>query len=323
MNLSRFHIIIHRIPVILFIWLFVNSNSFARIDTLKVNSSPVPKNFYKTDSVFSFRSQKGYFPSLIYNVGEQALAPFHFTPKQWLYTAATVGSTLALIQFDGDLDEWFRTKKQEYKWVNGFSPVITELGGNYGYYALGAIGITYAVFNNKKGVETSLLATQALITSGIWVQLIKRGTGRERPNASYSNSRKEGGYWYGPMAQYDQDLAIQKPGSSFDAFVSGHTATAFSIATVFASRYNQNVIVPILCYSTATLVGLSRLTEHQHWASDILGGAFLGYFCGKQVVSHFNKTHQNVSVSTSAKSKTKVEFSLTQNGNQVGFSLKW
>lgn len=280
-------------------------------------------NFYKTDSIFSFRSPKGYFPSLLHNFGEQVSAPLHFKVKQWIITGAAIGITTLLIQNDGEIDNWAKTQKQRYNLVNKSSPVITELGSNYGIGATCAFGLFSAAFNNQKGVQTSLLATQAIITSGLWVQLIKQITGRERPNASYNNSRKEGGQWYGPLAQHDQDLVVKKPGSSFDAFASGHTATAFSIATVFASQYNDTPVVPIISFTAASLVGVTRLTEHQHWASDVFAGALLGYLCGKQVVKHFNKTHQNNLTSLSSKQKTKTEFAFIQNGNQIGFSLKW
>ncbi|TAL76684.1 MAG: phosphatase PAP2 family protein, partial [Bacteroidetes bacterium] len=109
----------------------------------------------------------------------------------------------------------------------------------------------------------------------------------------------------------------------FDSFPSGHTATAFSIATVFASQYNDTKAIPILSYSLASLVGISRLTEHEHWASDVFSGALLGYLCGKQVVSHFKKTHQNVFTSVSSKPGNKSERTFFQNGNQIGLSLKW
>ena len=152
--------------------------------------------------------------------------------------------------------------------------------------------------------------------------MIKILTGRERPSAAYAFSNLEGGHWYGPIAQFDQDLADRKPGSSFDSFASGHTATAFSIATVFALQYKDIKAVPIISYTAATLVGISRLTEHAHWASDVFAGALLGYVCGKQVVSHYNKTHQNSL--TFKQSKYKAELThFIQYGNQVGFSLRW
>jgi membrane-associated phospholipid phosphatase len=288
-----------------------------------VFSQKPSENFYKTDSIFSFHSSKGYVPSLLHNFGEQAAAPLRFTPKQWLITGAAIGITVVLIENDGEIDEWARIQKQHYSWVNKSSPVITQFGSSYGVYSVGAIGLISAAFNNKKGVQTSLLATQAMITSGVWAQLIKQVTGRERPFASYSNGKEDDGEWYGPLTKFDQDLAIKKLGSSFDAFPSGHTSTAFSIATVFASQYNETPLIPVLSYSAATLVGVSRLTEHEHWSSDVFVGAVLGYLCGKQVVRHFNKTHQPVFDSMITKPKTKSELTLVQHGNQIGVSFKW
>jgi len=73
----------------------------------------------------------------------------------------------------------------------------------------------------------------------------------------------------------------------------------------------------------ATLVGISRLTEHQHWASDIFVGGLIGYVCGKQVVANFNKTHEKMSTSMTPKSKVKTELTFIQDGNQIGFFLRW
>jgi membrane-associated phospholipid phosphatase len=280
-------------------------------------------SFYKTDSVFSFQSQKGYIPSLLYNFGDQVTAPFKFKKKQWLMTCAAIGITATLLHFDNDIDKWATVQKQKHSWVNKSSPVITQFGSTYGITTVAATGIISAALKNQKGVQTSLLATQAWITSGAWVQLIKHLTGREDPSASYVYSKLPGGKWWGPFAEYDQDLPVYKSTSSFDAFPSGHTAAAFSIATVFATQYKDRKAIPVICYSAATLVGISRLTEHQHWASDVFVGGLIGYVCGKQVAANFNKTHNTQVTSLSSKSKIKSEFTFIQDGNQVGFYIRW
>jgi len=290
-------------------------------DTLSNQKTPV--NFYKTDSIFSFRSKKGYFPSLIHNIGEQAAAPFHFTTKQWIYTGVAAGITTALIFADENIDEWARVQKQEHRWVNKSSPFISEFGSNYGVYSVVASCLISAAFKNEKGVQTSLLATQAMITSGIWTQIIKQLTGRERPKASYIFSHLEGGRWHGPLSRFLEESADDRSGFSYDAFPSGHTATAFSIATVFATQYSDHKAVPVLFYSAATLVGISRLTEHEHWGSDVFVGALLGYLSGKQVVKHYNKTHQNTLSSFQSEQKKRREITFTQYGNQLGISIIW
>ena len=221
-----------------------------------------------------------------------------------------------MIFADEDIDELARTQKQQHLWVNKSSPFITKFGSHYGLYSVVVSGLISAAFNNEKGVQTSLLATQAMITSGIWTQIIKQITGRERPDASYMISHIEGGRWHGPFAKFLENSADDISGFSYDAFPSGHTATAFSIATVFATQYSDNKAVPVLFYSAATLVGISRLTEHKHWASDVFVGAIFGYLSGKQVVRNFNRTHQN-----SQKDKREIRF--VQHGNQVGVSILW
>jgi membrane-associated phospholipid phosphatase len=296
---------------------------FLNTNQRKISIQKPSEGFYKTDSIFSFRSSKGYFPSLIHNFGEQATAPLRFKTKDWLITGATAGITTALIIADNDIDEWARVQKQNHEWVNKSSPFITKFGDTYGFYSVTAAALLSAACTNEKGVQTSLLATQAMITSGVWVHLIKLLTSRERPKADYILSKSEGGKWYGPFAMYDQDSAIKKPYSAFDAFPSGHTAVAFSIATVFASQYKDVKAIPVLCYSAATLVGISRMTEHEHWASDVFVGGIIGYLCGRQVIAHYNKTHQNPVTPMLTKSKNKTELNFIQYGNQIELALKW
>jgi hypothetical protein len=279
--------------------------------------------YYRADSLHSSYHAEGYFSSLLHNFGGQAAAPFHFQAKEWIITGAAVGITAALISVDNEIDNWAKVQKQQHPWVAQSSPVITSLGGSYGIYSVAAFGLFSAVAEDQKGETTCLLASQAMITSGAWVRLIKMVAGRERPMADYMFSKSEGGKWYGPFTQYDQDTSHKKSVTSFDSFPSGHTATAFAIATVFASQYSDNRIVPVICYSTAGLVGITRLTEHEHWASDVFVGGLLGYVCGRQVVSHYNRMHQNQDMIFSGKPKNKTQFSFIQKGNQVGLSLKW
>jgi membrane-associated phospholipid phosphatase len=298
----------------------VSSSKTKIIDsTLKKPSN----NFYRTDSIFSFHSKKGYFPSLINNLGTQALSPFHFKTKEWVITSAVLGITGTLILVDDRIGNWTIIQNEKHNWINKSSPLITEFGNTYGIYLLGAIGSFSAVCKKEKGVQTSLLATQAFLTSGVWVQVLKTLTGRERPKGAYLYSQQAGGKWNGPFSRFDKDLAFNKSVFAFDAFPSGHTAFAFSIATVFATQYSDIRAIPVISYSLATLAGISRITEQEHWASDVFVGALIGYLCGKQVVKHYNETHHNIQKTSSLKPINKTEITLIQDRNQIGFLLKW
>ncbi len=62
-------------------------------------------------------------------------------------------------------------------------------------------------------------------------------------------------------------------------FPSGHTASAFAVATVFAERYPE---FARLAYGAAGLIGASRISTRAHFPSDVFFGAALGYS-----ISHF------------------------------------
>ena len=60
-------------------------------------------------------------------------------------------------------------------------------------------------------------------------------------------------------------------------FPSGHTTNAFTVATVMWSRYTA-WRVPFVVLAIAT--GVSMIILGLHFPSDVIGGVFLGIFCG-------------------------------------------
>src|SRR2546426_11170535 len=64
-------------------------------------------------------------------------------------------------------------------------------------------------------------------------------------------------------------------------FPSGHTTNAFTVATVIWSRY-PSWRVPLLLLASAT--GVSMIILGLHFPSDVIGGVFLGIFCGTFVL---------------------------------------
>jgi membrane-associated phospholipid phosphatase len=65
------------------------------------------------------------------------------------------------------------------------------------------------------------------------------------------------------------------------AFPSGHTLTAFAIASAFYFSASKEKRAPLLLlFALAALVGLSRNAVGAHWLTDVLGGAGFGIWCG-------------------------------------------
>jgi len=92
--------------------------------------------------------------------------------------------------------------------------------------------------------------------------------------------------------QTDQPGMWREGGSSF---ISGHSITAWTLATVLAKNFpNQDAdwlglddpqpVVPVICYTCATLVSIQRVYDKRHWSSDVYYGALAGYFSGSAAV---------------------------------------
>jgi membrane-associated phospholipid phosphatase len=133
-----------------------------------------------------------------------------------------------------------------------------------------------------------LLASQAYLCATIFEGL-KYISGRQRPNYYDPETNENAPTWHGPIYQFKKIDGQKPPVNSYTSFPSGHTMVAFAAATVFAMEYRDRPLVPIISYSAASLIGISRLTENKHWASDVFGGAVLGYLCGKLVVNNYHR----------------------------------
>jgi membrane-associated phospholipid phosphatase len=94
---------------------------------------------------------------------------------------------------------------------------------------------------------------QAYVTNGILTAGIKTATHRMRPDGSDSNS-----------------------------LPSAHTSSAFTVATVVTHYYGKKWGIPLYVY--AGLMGVSRIEKGQHWPSDVLAGAALGYISGRTAI---------------------------------------
>ena len=67
----------------------------------------------------------------------------------------------------------------------------------------------------------------------------------------------------------------------YKAFPSGHTLTAFAIASALYFSVGKDKRAPLMpLFLLATLVGLSRSAVGAHWLTDVLGGAGVGIWCG-------------------------------------------
>lgn len=71
-----------------------------------------------------------------------------------------------------------------------------------------------------------------------------------------------------------------------NSFFSGHAAVAWSLAAVTVRHFDDRRWVPWVAYPLAGLVSFTRITSGNHYVSDVVVGATLGFAVGRYVGGH-------------------------------------
>jgi membrane-associated phospholipid phosphatase len=207
-------------------------------------------------------------------------APLHIRNKDVFPLILLAASTTFLIAADESINDSVQSYADRHAWVDDVSPVITQLGGPAGWLTAGAFFGAGLLFKDDRARDTGYLATSAMLQCMFVHTFVKAMTGRQRP--SYADGED---HWAGPRG-FIKFFTSGNTGQ-YDAFPSGHTSTAFALATVVSLQYRHTVWVPIVAYTLATGVGLSRMPLEKHWASDVLVGAVLGHVVARLVVRNY------------------------------------
>lgn len=124
-------------------------------------------------------------------------------------------------------------------------------------------------YENNKLKRVGLFIVGANLATSIVTAAAKTTFRRSRPN------KDVGPYsFFNPYGPQD------------NSFYSGHTAQAFSVATVIAETYKDEYpVVPYVAYGVAAITGYARMHDKAHWASDVIIGAVAGHLITKLAMS--------------------------------------
>jgi hypothetical protein len=223
-------------------------------------------------SITRARVDKYYLGSYIKDYRDIFISPFVKPSIKKYSLMAAYGGTMYLLISTYDEKIQVFSQKHSYSSLNNASKYLFEPFGR-GIYPIPVVMLLYAegvLWKNQKSKKVAMEATKSFIIANSFTQIAKYAASRQRPYILPSDAHKWG------------------MGKGNVSFFSGHTTTAFSIATVFAEEYKETVWVPIVAYTLATGTGLSRMYDNKHWASDVLTGALCGYLIGKLVVKENN-----------------------------------
>lgn len=248
------------------------------------------------------QSQSQSYLKSYWNSGLTVLSqPLHYDWKDWTVFAGVATATTFAFVYDDEIYDFVNST-----FTDSQSNTISQYTDIFGeeLFIVPSIALTYAVGaidKNPRLKNLSLATLQSFIFAEVASAGIKVLTCRERPQIQSPNpvpkSRPQiqspnpapvpapesrSHEWQGPFATFEST-----------SFVSGHATRAFALATTIAGFYPERKWVGVVSYSLATATSLGRVISKEHWTSDVIVGAALGYFIGRGVVK-FNEKIGNI-----------------------------
>ena len=246
---------------------------------------------------------KSYLKSY-WNSGLTVLAqPVHYDWKDWTVFAGVAAVTTLSFVYDDEIYNFIDGTFTDNGW-NTASQCTDVFGEEY--FILPSVALTYAIGAINKDCRLrnmSLAALQSFVYAEVASAGLKVLTCRMRPLAvggrrsavnsqrstvngqsqSRSQSQSQSQTWLGPFKSFEST-----------SFPSGHAMRSFALAATVAGFYPEKKWVGIVSYSLATVTSVGRVISKEHWASDVIVGAAIGYFIGRGVVK-FNEKIGNIS----------------------------
>lgn len=159
-----------------------------------------------------------------------------------------------------DIDALQKVNGWDNKFVRNYNKVISQTEP---YVAIGvpvAMAVASWIKHDKELLKDALYVGTSVAGAFVVTYGMKYLVDRERP---YDR-------WPDRVHVYSRENS--------PSFPSGHTATAFALATSLCVRYPKwYVIAPSALWACS--VGVSRMNEGVHYPSDVLAGAAIGAGC--------------------------------------------
>lgn len=159
-----------------------------------------------------------------------------------------------------DINTLHRINSWDGAFVRNYNKVISR---SEPYVAVGvpvAMAVAAWINHDKKLLKDAVYVGTSVAGTFVLTYGMKHLVGRDRPYDRYPDR----------VHPYSHE--------SSPSFPSGHTATAFALATSLSIRYPKwYVIAPTALWACS--VGVSRMNEGVHYPSDVLAGAALGAGC--------------------------------------------
>ena len=209
-----------------------------------------------------------------------------FTWRDGVLAGGFVVATIATRPIDKRAAVALQEPERQKRWIFQESATIVRTIAVPGAVIIGTS--MYAVgrlSHVQRLAEVGLHGTEALLVGSLVADGLKLTFGRARPFVDTTGPNPD-----------DWQLLRGFKGGDYQSFPSGHSVAAFAAAAAVSSETSRwwpaltyYAIGPVL-YAGAAAVGVSRMYNNRHWASDVILGAAIGTFAGTKVV-RYHRTH--------------------------------
>lgn len=169
------------------------------------------------------------------------------------------------------------------------------------------------VGDDSRALRTASGTVEALLASGIAVQLFKRIAGRESPQVVTQGR----GAWH----PFPGLQVYNRNQPRYYAFPSGHITTAMATVTVISENYPDVQWIRPLGYGIVGLTGVSLVNKGWHWYSDFPLAIAMGYTFGRIAAHHDDDASGPGAVPGSGTTSLKVLPNIGPQGTGVMFAL--
>ena len=214
-----------------------------------------PKGFERYRSPFDYSVEispqlnREYFHGFFIDARNITVSPKYWKGKDWAKVGVFGTVALGFFKFDAEISRWSQRNR------NGFSDassLVVDQFGNTLYPMPVAVGL-YSVgqlTDNHKLSRLGLVMAENFVFVSTATLAAKLLVGRSRPQDSDISNMYYGPHFFGNNM----------------SFWSGHSANAWSMATMFAMEFKNRKWIPVVAYSLASMVSLSRINDQEHWA---------------------------------------------------------
>lgn len=219
-------------------------------------------------------------------------------------------STVALVAADDALwqasDKWYKGSTAVRK-ASDFCEMFGDGKTQFGLAA--AFGIYGFATGDRRALRTASQTVEVILACGTVVQVLKHATGRESPFVSTAPA--------GKWRLFPNQIEYHKHVPHYDAYPSGHVATALATVVVVAENYPEAGWIRPVGYTMVGLLAVAMGNTGIHWYSDYPLGLALGYSFG-MIVAH----PPEMSIGAgNGDHGSKVQFAPTINHTGVGVSM--